>query len=42
MNFSEKIRWNIQRKSFSNRGIWKWINQIVKSFDEIIHTLNDK
>ena len=23
MDFFEKIRWNIQRKSFSNRGIWK-------------------
>ncbi len=42
MNFSEKIRWNIQRKSFSNRGIWRWLNQILKSFDEISRTLNDK
>lgn len=42
MNFSEKIRWNIQRKSFSNKGIWKWLNQIAKSFVEISRTLNDK
>lgn len=42
MNFSEKIRWNIQRKSFSNRGFWKWLNQIIKNFDEISRTLNDR
>ena len=42
MNFSEKIRWKIQRKSFSNKGIWKCLNQIVKSFDEICRTLNDR
>lgn len=42
MNFSEKMRWDIQRKSFSNRGIWRWLNQLARSFDEIRRTLNDR
>lgn len=42
MNLSEKIRWDIQRRSFSNRGIWRWIHQLAKSFDEIRQTLNDR
>ena len=34
--------WKIQRKSFCNRGIWRYLNQLMKDFEEMNKTLNGK
>lgn len=42
MSFFDKLKWNIQRMSFSNRGIWRWIHHLIDNFTDISKTLNDR
>ena len=42
MNIFDKIRWDIQRKSFCGRGIWRCLNKICRDFEEISRVLHDK
>lgn len=40
MNLCGRIQWNIQRKSFSKRGIWKWICETLECLQEVTKIIN--
>ena len=42
MTFKEKLCWNIQRKSLSDKGIWKCICNFCQNISEICKILNGK